>query len=66
MKTLPSELFRKYVENPLLMDETVRQYCDLPDNRYYTVSTWPVEGQVRSNNQIRVKKVNKINKSDQK
>jgi hypothetical protein len=66
MKTLPPDLFKKYSDNPIAMDEEVRKYCNLPDNRYYTVSMWPQEGIVRSNDQVRTVKAKKISKSDQK
>ena len=67
MKVLPLELFKRYLENPLAMDEQVRAFCHLPENRYYTVSVWPEDraGQVRTTNQVRVKQAHKVSKSDQ-
>ena len=68
MKTLPSELFNKYKENPLQYDEEVRKYCGLREDRYYTVSVWPenLAGRVYQTNNVRVVKAKKISKSDQK
>jgi hypothetical protein len=66
MKQMPPELLTEYLANPLAADGKVRAVLDLPDNRYYTVSVWPVAGQVRVNNQSRTVKAVKISKSDQK
>ena len=65
MFLLPQEFFKRYHANPLGMDDEVRQFCHLPENRYYTVSVWPVEGEVRISNQVRTVKSKKISKSDQ-
>ena len=64
------ELFKEYAANPLAADEKVRKVLDLPDNRYYTVSMWPVEGQVRivkpsKESPGRIVAAKKISKSDQ-
>lgn len=65
MKQLSIELFNKYKENPLQYDEEVRNFCKIREDRYYTVSIWSQEGQVRENNNVRVVKSKKISKSDQ-
>ena len=59
------ELFQEYSKNPWAADEKVRNTLKLSENRYYSVSVWPVEGQVRETNQVRVKKAKKVSKSDQ-
>lgn len=66
MKQLSPELFKEYVASPLATDEKVRKSLDLPDNRYYTVSVWPIEGIVTVNKNVREVKNKKISKSDQK
>jgi len=65
MKQLPDHLFVEYANNPLGMDEKLRKFCNLPESKYYTVSVWPIEGQVRVTNVPRVVKSKKISKSDQ-
>ncbi len=68
MKTLPSDLFNKYRSNPLDLDEQVRKFCLLRDDRYYTVSVWPehLVGRVYQTDNVRTVKTKKISKSDQK
>ena len=66
MKQMSPELLKEYLLNPLATDEKVRNTLDLPDNRYYTVSIWPVAGIVTVNKNFREVKVKKISKSDQK
>lgn len=66
---MPAELFKKYSENPLLMDAGVRKFMGIPDNRYYSVTTWPEDkaGEVFiDNKRFRDVKSAKISKSDQK
>lgn len=67
MKQLTPEQFKQYVANPLAMDETVRKWCDLPADKYYTVSTWPEEsaGKVYVTKLSREVKAKKVSKSDQ-
>jgi hypothetical protein len=65
MKTMSPDLFVRYLANPLDMDAEVRRFLELPENRYYTVSVWPVGGQVRVSNLHRVVQVAKISKSSQ-
>ena len=66
MKLSP-DLFKKYNERPLEFDSEIRTKFNIPDNRYYTVSVWPVEGEVRvDNKRFRDVVKNKISKSDQK
>lgn len=45
MKTvqMPPDLFNWYLADPLRVDAEVRRQCGVPDNRYYTVCTWPPE-----------------------
>jgi hypothetical protein len=68
MKRLTTEQLKQYVQNPSHMDEQVRKWCNLPEDKYYTVSTWPEEvaGNVYVTNVYRVVKAKKISKSDQK
>jgi hypothetical protein len=68
MKKLTAEQFREYAADPLGADEKVRQWCDVPENRYYTVAMWPAEraGELRVTTELhRVVRAPKISKSDQ-
>lgn len=72
MKTLPPELFKRYSDNPLGLDEEVRAFAGVPDNRYYNVSMWPEEfaGRVfvrtpTDKDKARVVRAKKVSKSDQ-
>jgi hypothetical protein len=65
MTKLSDELLKKYLENPLQMDEKVREYCKLSESKYYTVSVWPDAGYVNQTNATRVVKAKKVSKSDQ-
>ena len=68
MKILPPDLLNKYKQNPLQYDEEIRKYCNLREDKYYTVSVWPenLAGQVYETNNVRVVKAKKVSKSDQK
>ena len=59
------QLFQEYSKDPLASDEKVRNTLKLREDRYYTVSVWPVEGEVRETSAVRVKKAKKVSKSDQ-
>lgn len=68
MQTLMPELLAQYLANPLGMEESVRRLFKLPDNRYFTVTTWPPEraGQVFvDKTRTRVVLTKKVSKSDQ-
>lgn len=60
---LPNDLYSRYEANPLALDAEVRQFAGVPENRYYTVSVWPISGQVRVSNLVRVMTAKKISKS---
>ena len=63
---IPDDLLPAYLSDPKGKDEAVRQRCNIPDNRYYTVSVWPVAGVVTINrNMHRDVAAKKISKSDQ-
>ncbi len=66
VKTISPALFARYVEDPKGCDAEVRAEAFVPDNKYYTVSVWPlnVAGQVRTHGS-RVVKGHKVSKSDQ-
>ena len=67
MKKLSPDQFKEYAANPLGCDEKVRSWLDLPENRYYTVSTMGENvGTVQVNSQVRTVKAKKISKSDKK
>lgn len=69
MKTLTIDQLNRYVKNPIQMDEQVREWCNLPDDKYYSVSIWPehLSGRVwLTNKLVRHVKAKKISKSDQK
>jgi hypothetical protein len=68
MKKLTVEQFHQYAADPPAADEKVRRWCDLPEDRYYTVAMWPEEraGEVRVTAEIhRVVRAAKISKSNQ-
>lgn len=67
MKTLTPDQFKQYAANPVAMDEQVRKWCNLPDDKYYSVSVWPEHraGVVTVTNVSRVVKAKKVSKSDQ-
>lgn len=67
MKKMPTELFKKYVEDPVKMDEEVRRVMGLPESKYYSVSVWPEECAGDLYLTLgRVVKAKKVSKSDQK
>jgi hypothetical protein len=69
MKQLTKEQLKEYLDDPMKCDSKIRKWCDIPDNRYYTVMIYPekVSGRVEINmNMTRTVPVNKISKSDQK
>ena len=43
MKRLTVEQFTKYAANPLAFDGRLRELCNLPEDKYYSVATWPEE-----------------------
>lgn len=69
MKQLTVEQFASYMKDPNGMGDTnVRRWCNVPDDKYYTVAVWPEAsaGQVRINTTMsRVVKAKKVSKSDQ-
>jgi hypothetical protein len=67
MKKLNSEQLKEYLTNPLMMDTKVRKWMNVPDDKYYSVSTWPehLAGQVTVTNLNRKVTAKKISKSDQ-
>jgi hypothetical protein len=67
MKKLTAEQFREYVADPLAEDEKVRNWCALPEDRYFTVAIWPEgrAGEVRPMELHRVVRATKISKSNQ-
>ncbi len=40
-RKMDDKTFKHYCQNPLGMDEVVREELKLPDNRYYSVAMWP-------------------------
>ena len=68
MKQLTSEQFTEYVTDPLATDGSVRKWCGVPEDRYFTVAMWPDDraGQVRVTTDLhRVVRALKISKSNQ-
>lgn len=45
-------------------DVELRTTCRIPPNRYYTVSVWPIAGEVRVDNRERAVISHKISKSE--
>ncbi len=63
---MTDEQYLLYSRNPLAMDPEVRAWFKLPVNRYYTVSVWPVPGEVRVTPGLtRELRAHKVSKSDQ-
>jgi hypothetical protein len=60
---LTEHQFKEYDANPVLGERMVRQVCGVPDGSYFTVSVWPVSGEVRLHGH-REKPLRKISKSD--
>jgi len=68
MKRLTAAQFKEYAADPASADEKVRKWCDVPEDRYYTVAMWPEEraGEVRVTSDLhRVVRAAKISKSNQ-
>ena len=68
MKQLTANQFKQYVENPLAFDGTLRELCNLSEDKYYTVATWPEEraGEMRVTPGLhRVVRSPKVSKSNQ-
>jgi hypothetical protein len=68
MKKLTAEQFKEYAAEPLATDEKVRKWCNLPEDRYFTVAMWPEgrAGEVRVTTELhRVVRATKISKSNQ-
>ena len=66
---LNEELLKRYINDPMGMDEEIRKKFDIPKNRYYTISTWPekVAGYLYIDmKRTREVSAKKISKSDQK
>jgi hypothetical protein len=40
---ITGELLKRYLANPLGMDETIRLAFKIPPDKYYSVSSWPEE-----------------------
>jgi hypothetical protein len=58
---LPPDLYVLYSQDPMRYDSQVREFARVPEDRYYTVSVWPVEGQVRlaGSRQLKTRKISK-------
>jgi len=68
MKKLTADQFKEYAADPLSVDEKVRNWCGVPEDRYFTVATWPESraGEVRATTELhRVVRATKISKSNQ-
>lgn len=68
MNTMTPDMFARYSADPYGMDAEVRRLFKLPENRYYTVTTWPLEraGQLFvDETRVRVVHARKVSKSDQ-
>ncbi len=68
MKNLTTEQFKEYAADPLAADKNVRRWCNLPEDRYYTVAIWPEEqaGEVQVTAGLhRVVRAAKFSKSNQ-
>ena len=66
---LDEETLKRYINDPVGMDEEIRKKFNIPNNRYYTISTWPEK--VAGYFYIDMKRTRdvpakKISKSDQK
>ena len=68
MKKLTAGQYKEYAADPLATDGKVRDWCSVPEDRYYTVAMWPKEraGEVRVTADLhRVARAAKISKSNQ-
>jgi hypothetical protein len=41
MKKLNADQFKVYAADPLAASEKVRGWCDLPEDKNFTVAMWP-------------------------
>lgn len=55
----------EYLLDPLAKDSFVRNWCGIPDDKYYSVSVCPVAGWVTLNGLNREVRAKKVSKSDQ-
>jgi|GEM_PF-6442142 hypothetical protein len=68
MKKLNTEQFNEYAADPLAADDKVRKWCNVPEDRYFTVAMWPEHqaGEVLMTPELhRVVRAAKISKSNQ-
>jgi hypothetical protein len=68
MRKLTPEQFREYAADPFAADQQVRKWCNVPQDRYYTVAMWPTEraGELRVTADLhRVVRAPKVSKSSQ-
>jgi hypothetical protein len=68
MTQMPAVLFERYQADPAGTDDAVRQQMGIPEDRYFTVTTWPehLAGRVFvDKTRTRVVKAQKISKSNQ-
>lgn len=58
---LTGNLLKSYLRDPQASDAAVRAFANMPSNRYYTVSIWPVAGHLRISRfrDVPVKKISK-------
>jgi len=66
MKILTAEQFKEYAADPFATDKKVRKWCNVPEDRYFTVAMWPEAraGEVRVTADLhRVVRATKISKS---
>ena len=67
MKKLTAEHFKEYSADPLAADKKVRNWCSIPEDKYYAVAMWPDEraGEVRVTSDLhRDVRAEKVSKSD--
>jgi len=66
---MTDEMFKRYMaDNSGQVDREIRNKFNIPDNRYYSVTTWPEHLQGRvfvDSKRVRDIPVKKISKSDQ-
>lgn len=63
---VPGMLWDRYQADPVGTDAELRRQLRLPDDKYYTVSVWPVPGRVLvDDKRHRAVKAVKVSKSDQ-
>jgi hypothetical protein len=69
MQKLTADQFKEYAEDPFATDGKVREWCSVPEDRYYTVAMWPEEraGEVQVTAELhRVVRASKVSKSNQR